>query len=278
MTRPQIFFDFRTCRGIVRPTMTKKLNYLGMFLGTLFTAVPSFAIVGGQIVNDPSALPTIPLVTVKHPHSKHAKMTVCTSTIIDQDVVLTAPSCLSDISDAMVVLGTEVDGHDFSKLAKIRIKRTKLVAIQPEPGVPYHEIVIAQLESPLPEIYHRAEMIFTNQFTVAPSEILLAGFGSANAHKDDPTQPKQLRSVYLPNPFINAPAMVNSSLSLESPNLGISYGDAGGPAIIKVDGRDYLWGITVAKGDDKRGMRSLILSIFPFTEQINATLTEFHSK
>ena len=255
--------------------MSKNLCLVLLAVSSVLSATQSWAIVGGQIITDPSAFPTIPLVTLKNPKSKHVKMTVCTSTIITQNIVITTPSCIQDPSNAMVIETTELDGKNFNNLAKIGVKRTLLLSVPAQPGISYHEIVLVQLASDLPSVYRPVDVISTDQADAAPSEILIAGFGSASAHKDIASESKQLRAVAIQNPFANAQAMSIPTLALDSPNAGASFGDAGGPAIVRVGGKDVIWGIDVAKGEDKKSMRSLILGLFQFYPQITQALSDF---
>lgn len=207
---------------------------------------PSMSIIGGVLVKprDPIASSTVALISLQD-----KGMSLCSGSIIDTDLILTAAHCVGPNPARMLV----IFGHDLSEKAE-KVARVTAYLRHPDFGVGHsaehdedlNDIALIRFEGGIPAGFATAQLL-TEHFGIEDGEsITLAGFGrnvgDVSKHKgDDGTG--VLRQVQ--TTIRTARHGKSEILTEQSYGRGACHGDSGGPAFIRgIDGKQKLFGIT----------------------------------
>lgn len=204
--------------------------------------VPDFhGIIGGTDVaaGDPIAASTVLIVA-----EEDGSQSICTGTIIEKDIVLTAAHCvgISGLAQVVVVFRTSVQGQ--GPVIQV-IERRRPTDFLSRAGAPtdWHDIAVLRLAQPIPAGYQPAKM-------VAPSMIrdggvvTLAGYGMNVAVSPEAPAPSgsgTLRKVE--QKILQANFGKTETLVDLTGGKGACKGDSGGPAFIKQGNQYYLFGV-----------------------------------
>jgi secreted trypsin-like serine protease len=203
---------------------------------------PSFnGIIGGTDVaaNDPIAQSTVLIVA-----EEDGSQSVCTGTIIEKDIVLTAAHCvgLSGLAQVVVVFRTSVQGEGPVIQVVERRRPTDFVDRAGSP-TDWHDVAVLRLAEPIPAGYQPARMVATALIKDGAT-VTLAGYGMnvAVAPADPaPSGSGTLRKVE--QTIITAKFGKTETLVSLAGGKGACKGDSGGPAYIKQNGQYFLFGV-----------------------------------
>jgi secreted trypsin-like serine protease len=176
-----------------------------------------------------------------------ARNSLCTGTLIDDQLVLTAGHCVDENSKEMVVIfAKKIEEVNLESVRPVvEIKRHE----QYDPKIPKNlaDVAMVKFEAlpGLPDGYAPAKILSDWSLLQAQTKFIAAGYGINKAwifKKGSGT----LRTIELeisdPN-FSETEVLIDQSL-----NRGVCSGDSGGPGYIDINGQLYLWGI-VSRGD-----------------------------
>jgi secreted trypsin-like serine protease len=201
------------------------------------TASASDLIIGGTVVdaNDPVASTTV-LVTDGN--------FICTGSIIDQDLVVTAAHCVAAPAENLrIVFARDINGTiDKSMVLPI----TGYIANpgwqgDASQGVDQHDIAVIRLDGALPAGYHPATLLSADASAgLKKGEVTeLAGYGITNAKTQDGAGTLREVDVKILQQLGQTEVVLD-----QRTGKGACHGDSGGPAFVNVGGELQLWGVT----------------------------------
>jgi secreted trypsin-like serine protease len=170
----------------------------------------------------------------------------CTGTIVAADRILTAAHCIKNPSETMT-LGF---GLDYTKgTMQVRYSTGAVLhkLFRKDPTTERNDIALISFSGGLPEGFEPAPLASEKIFAKIKSEIVAVGYGRIKGSND--VQPAdsgygRLRKVSLK---IQSKSANGKTFEVsQQDGRGICYGDSGGPAFIKSNGRYYLVGVTSA--------------------------------
>ncbi len=198
------------------------------------------AIIGGQEV---SASDQVAQVTVAVYDRAGG---LCTGSLIDKDLVLTAAHCVESGAKSLSVLFTRnINSMGNAPVAKVlgAVTPPGWTGVDNAEGIDQHDIALIRFKGALPAGYKVADTL-TDSSELAPGvTTLLAGYGISTATANDPMG-------------MTAGVLRKAEVSIESKlgkteivldqttGKGACHGDSGGPAYLVEDGKLILWGVT----------------------------------
>ena len=200
---------------------------------------------------------------------------ICTGSLLDTDLVVTAAHCMPDAGGKIVV----VFGRNITSSKQDDVTVRKVVAYQANESydanseTDTHDIALVRFEGGLPTGYAKAAVLPSASVLKAQTVVTLAGYGVS----DGTTQEGSgvLRKV---DTVIKNPAISKSEVELDqTKGKGACYGDSGGPAFVTTKNKLYLWGVT-SRGEDGCKSSSIYTSILSYTSWIQATTTSLKAK
>lgn len=206
------------------------------------------SIVGGSKVakTDPDSKKVMMLYT----ESKNGKSSICTTTAIAPNVLLTAAHCLSDDFHAAIFntsiscesgfnmqthMGRGIDAFmhpDYNRLSDSSLKESA--------GV---DIAIVILEKSIPSPYRIMKIANPNDVDLSSGSVQLIGYGTVNYKAGGSAI---LRKTNLPSKQIKIEKDANVVLIDQSLGHGVCSGDSGGPSFVKIRGQEQILGVNSA--------------------------------
>ncbi|WP_157684622.1 S1 family peptidase [Bdellovibrio bacteriovorus] len=165
---------------------------------------------------------------------------LCTGTLINKNVVLTAAHCVGQEINKMYVFfgkNLQVDGV-YVRIDKAEISPYWNASTDKDMG----DLALLHFQGPLPASFKPATMLPTNMADVLQNgtNVVVAGYGVTDAEIQQ--APSALRKTKV---TIADAKFADSEITIDQSNgKGVCHGDSGGPAFIDIDGTYYLWGIT----------------------------------
>lgn len=215
----------------------RKALTLGLFFGAASSAFAGDFIIGGTVVtaSDPVASTTV-LVTDGN--------FICTGSIIDQDMVVTAAHCVAAPADTLRIVFARDLNNSVSKSDVLPI--TGYLANpgwqgEASQGVDQHDIAVIHLNGTLPAGYKPATLL-SAQASAALKKgdaTELAGYGITNAQTQDGAGTLREVGVKILKQIGTTEVVLD-----QRSGHGACHGDSGGPAFVKVGGQLQLWGVT----------------------------------
>jgi secreted trypsin-like serine protease len=210
---------------------------LALLLGAA-SAQANETIVGGTLVdaNDPVASTTVLVTDGNY---------ICTGSIIDVDLVVTAAHCVAAPAENLrVVFVRDINAGTIDKSDVLPI--SNYVANpgwqgDSSSGVDQHDIALIRVVGALPAGYHPATLLSSDASAAIRKGDLteLAGYGITNASTQDGAGTLREVSVKV------SKQLGQTEVVLDQRNgKGACHGDSGGPAFVNVDGQLQLWGVT----------------------------------
>ena len=241
----------------------KVLNYLlvGSFLLSVGCSSSEFQ---GSITQTESQKGVIGGIEVK-PGQREAESTVllydkeekflCSGTLIDAELVLTAGHCISkDPSQMYVVFSHSLAAlGDDSLRPVVSARRHENYDVKAVKNIGDIAIVRFNPYHGLPSGYRPAKLLPDFSVLQEDGEIVAAGYGVNKAwivKKGDGVLRTTKLKIYNPN-FSETEVLVKQSI-----RRGVCSGDSGGPGYVDINGELYLWGV-VSRGD------SIPIPLFP---------------
>lgn len=170
------------------------------------------------------------------------RRSLCTGTIIAEDLLLTAAHCIPDGSFELYVLF----GKDTSQSSRLVARTVSAVRVGPlwedrrTEEFDNGDIALVRFDGGLPEGYHAAEILEDEDLLSDGTELVMAGYGVIDGSSG--ADGGVLRKVSLP--IEDATYSETEFLVDESLGRGTCYGDSGGPAFVRSGGRYLLAGVT----------------------------------
>ncbi len=250
-----------------------RLNILSLSLAfsTNLQAQTKIQIIGGEevIQSDPIAQSTV-AITIKGYFGDG----ICTGSIIDHDIILTAAHCIKN----KMTISFDVEQGKNTVPVNRAIKHSEYKDYASGFGSPTkdrNDVALLHFSGGIPAGYRIAKLLPVERSLKVGEEVSLAGYGIRDIN--DPNGDTSGR-LYKTNVTIADPNYSNTEVKFDSSH-GHSdcFGDSGGPAFI-VDNNDYyLFGVT-NWGDEKCKEFSIYAKINPYREWIEKTKIALRSK
>lgn len=206
-------------------------------IGGQIVGGPNHWIIGGELVPviDPVLTSTVAVT---------AGGSICTGSLIDKDIIVTAGHCVSESSEMNVVFTRDLEATGVTALVAGVIRHPYY---NPFVSKDNADIAVLKIEEPLPKGYAPAAMLPTTTKLKNGQTTLLAGFGISNAFTH--VGAGILRKVAVK---IQDNAYSRSEVALDQTlGKGACHGDSGGPAfVLAKNGKLQLWGVTSRGGPD----------------------------
>ena len=219
---------------------------------------------------------------------------ICTGSIIDTDIVLTAAHCLGidGLAEVVVVFRTSIQGEGAVVKVKDRRRIADFLDRAQSGGNDWHDLALVKLASPLPAGYSPAKFLPSRDLLKTGSTVTLAGYGinvplSTPDSKDDDGAGvlRQVDQSVLDDKFGDT----EFTVSLAN-NKGACHGDSGGPAYLRQGNDLFLIGVAsrltekdrVANNGDTNdfscSVEMVYTSVLAQNDWISQNVQQLHSK
>lgn len=210
----------------------------------------STGIVGGDVVaaTDAIAHSTVQLMDIETSGR-------CTGSLIGENLVITAAHCTQiDPRNIIVIFATQVP-RNFDELRQMKLRRViggKTSELWPKVTKDtlhnWGDIAILKFEGDLPEGYTPIKLLQKQEALQTGMKLTLAGFGlTDNIQKIRSTGLRKTTTI-----LAHASYSETEFLMDQRQGTGACHGDSGGPALVNIQGTDYLAGITSHGTDDPK--------------------------
>lgn len=206
-------------------------------------------IVNGHIAQRSDDLSSSTVLLLSENQDK--EVSVCTGTLIDRDMVLTAAHCAAT---KMYVTFVRNIGC-LSKMEHIPIRAVKRSIIRKTElpkglGLASEDLLVVRFEGSTPEGFYPRSLPSKDLQISGTENLLMAGYGRTSENGDDTgvlrfteTSAKNLlSSIYLPHTRQNV--TVDKTWMLDQRSTGVCLGDSGGPLYLQTSRGLILIGIT----------------------------------
>ncbi|MGZ3651790.1 MAG: S1 family peptidase [Bdellovibrionota bacterium] len=172
---------------------------------------------------------------------------ICSGTIIDKDIVLTAAHCLGTdgLAQIVVVFRTSIQGTGPISKVTDRRQYSDFLDRAQAGDKDWHDLALVKLASPLPAGYAPAKFLPSADLLKVGTTVTLAGYGinvplSTPDSKDDDGAGvlRRVDQSVIDNKYGDTEFLV----SLAN-NKGACHGDSGGPAYVNQNGTLYIIGV-----------------------------------
>jgi secreted trypsin-like serine protease len=211
---------------------------------------------------------------------------ICTGSILDSDIVVTAAHCISSPAENIrVVFSLSLDSSGISGFAEKPVGQVIAAVAHPgwegenSYGVDQHDIGLIRFSGGLPQGYQPAALLSAqeSQQLSKGTEVILAGYGITNAQTQEGAGVLREVSVNIKGQLGKTEVVLD-----QHQGKGACHGDSGGPAFVNENGQLLLWGIT-NRGypdnapDDCRHF-SVYTRIQAYADWINTTVTQLRNQ
>jgi secreted trypsin-like serine protease len=246
------------------------------------------AIIGGEDVQalDPVAASTVMIVG-----KEGADTFICSGTIIDRDLVLTAGHCLGTFGNAraVVVFSTRADIKGPIIAVAKRTRPSDFLDRAQASEKDWNDLAVIQLAQPIPAGYAPAKLLDDASLLHDGAAVTLAGYGMSMpvAPKDGNNGSGVLRKVG--QRILSAAYGITEFTVSLTGGRGACHGDSGGPAFVMKGRSLYIAGVTsrltendrVAKNgntnDFSCSVEMVYSNVLAQTAWIRAAATQLHS-
>lgn len=201
-------------------------------------------IIGGQDVQQGDAVQANTVLVV----GKDGEDTfICSGSIIDKDIVLTAAHCLGTdgLAKVVVVFRTSIQSQGPVVQVTDRRRMPDFLDRAGNQDTDWHDLALVKLASPIPAGYSVAKFLPSKDMLKTGTTVTLAGYGITTPVADPNGQSDggagTLRKVDVS--VTNAAYGDTEFLVSETNSKGACHGDSGGPAFVKSGSNLFLMGV-----------------------------------
>ena len=197
-------------------------------------------IIGGTPVSnqDPIASTTVGLLA-----AMDGGTAICTASILANDLAVTAGHCADGATKLKLVFKTNFESSVGTSVTVTR------AAVHPQYSSSandedLYDIALLYFKGGLPAGYKAAQLLPSSQALQAGEEVTLAGYGitEGTPAENDPAGSGILRQVQV---NIDQPNYGKTEVLMDqSHGKAACHGDSGGPAFVRINGKNLLFGIT----------------------------------
>jgi len=170
---------------------------------------------------------------------------ICTGSIIDKDVVLTAAHCLGTdgLAKVVVVFRTSIQGQGAVVQSTDRRRMSDFLDRAGSQETDWHDIALIKLASPIPAGYSVAKFLPSKDMLKTGGTVTLAGYGITTPTSDGQTDGGAGTLRKVEQTVINSAYGDTEFLVSLSGGKGACHGDSGGPAFVKQGNQLFLIGV-----------------------------------
>jgi secreted trypsin-like serine protease len=201
-------------------------------------------IIGGQEVQQGDAVQANTVLVV----GKDGQDTfICSGSIIDKDIILTAAHCLGTdgLAKVVVVFRTSIQGQGAVIQSSDRRRMSDFLDRAGQSDTDWHDLALIKLANPIPAGYSVAKFLPSKDMLKTGTSVTLAGYGITSPKSDPNATDDQgagvLRKV---NQTVTNNAYGDTEFLVSLQNgKGACHGDSGGPAFVSQGNQLYLIGV-----------------------------------
>lgn len=167
---------------------------------------------------------------------------LCTATLIARDFALTAAHCVDQgiVNNAVVIFADDIQDADREVVRVVEAEVPREWKETHSSGTDFGDIAVVRLEGKLPRGYHPAHLAPERLKLERGGQVVLAGYGIANARRHTGAGQLRQTTVKVLEPELGKTEMIFD----QTQGSGACHGDSGGPAFIEKNGKRYLVGVT----------------------------------
>lgn len=170
----------------------------------------------------------------------------CTGTLIAKDMVLTAAHCVDMGSERSYSIHFSKSPRSFESVTRAVTGMKANTGYNPDAYEDRKDLGVIRFSGDLPEGFEPMPLPTAQDLRQMGRDFYAAGYGTVTARTDIPRESGVLR--YTPQKIRGDSVSPSQSQFLvdQTNGHGICYGDSGGPAFAKIDGRRILIGVASA--------------------------------
>ncbi|XGC80899.1 trypsin-like serine protease [Bdellovibrio bacteriovorus] len=225
----------------------------------LGVSTSSASIIGGEKVlsTDQIAKSTVALIGMVKNTKDEVSQFICTGTLIAKNIILTAAHCIPQINEENVQAGMfAVFAQDLHKAKQTDVRHIIDVEIhedwgkENESGLDTNDIALVKFDGAMPAGYQLGKFLADEKLLKDGATVTLAGYGLIKTDGVNTESDETLRKV-----DVEVLERIGNTEVLLDQNKGkgACHGDSGGPAFLKINGIEYVWGVT-SRGFNEEGI------------------------
>ena len=230
----------------------------------------SAGIIGGNLVTSSDAVSKI---TVGLVFIAKDEESICTGTLIERNVILTAAHCVVDTDGGVAVFDTDLTRASNHRKAHVKFSKIWVhPSYDPEAEFDSHDLALIMLRKPAPVGYEVAELLQKTELLQKNLPVILAGYGASSGTNGELSGDPLLRQIQVP---LDNPSFSKTEISFDSSQgKGACHGDSGGPALASIEGKLTLIGVTSRTTDQEGGCHkdSVYTNVAPYIDVIKLAI------
>lgn len=230
-----------------------------------------YGIIGGQDVSRSDELmrSTVGLVMMSR-----GSQSICTGSIVADNIVLTAAHCMVGVDGAVVTYGADIETAIVDKKYYPVLEVYIHPSYDPEADKNSNDIALVKFDGNLPGDNSKVTLLGNTSLLKNGMLATLTGYGASIEADGKFSGSSILRKVQVPladSQFSQTEIQFSSA-----GGSGACHGDSGGPAYATIDGELVVIGVTSRTTDLKGGCQkdSIYTNVAPFKAWIEATASE----